>query len=93
METPLTAIDIIKSFIHLPSERLYEVLVIINNNLVKQKEEPIQVAKDIITTKPREVAKLSTGDLPPCSQCGSVVFLKTGTCHVCQVCGSSQGCS
>lgn len=34
-----------------------------------------------------------TFDLPPCPQCGGISFLRTGTCHVCQTCGSSQGCS
>ncbi len=29
----------------------------------------------------------------PCSSCGSIDLIKTGTCHVCCVCGSSQGCS
>lgn len=35
---------------------------------------------------------IPTSDHPPC-KCGSVFFLRTGTCHVCQTCGSSQGCS
>jgi len=34
-----------------------------------------------------------TSDHPPCSTCGGTIFLRTGTCHVCQTCGSSQGCS
>lgn len=32
-------------------------------------------------------------DAPPCVSCGGTVFLRTGTCHVCQTCGTSQGCS
>lgn len=34
-----------------------------------------------------------TSDHPPCSNCGGTFFLRTGTCHVCQTCGTSQGCS
>ena len=41
-------------------------------------------------TKPE--SKVVSG-LTPCSQCGSIDFLRTGTCHVCNECGSSQGCS
>ena len=33
------------------------------------------------------------GDSAPCSDCGNTVFIRTGTCHVCQICGASQGCS
>lgn len=29
----------------------------------------------------------------PCSDCGSIEFLRTGTCSVCCLCGTSQGCS
>lgn len=35
----------------------------------------------------------ATSDHPPCSNCGGSFFLRTGTCHVCQTCGTSQGCS
>ena len=34
-----------------------------------------------------------TSDHPPCGDCGGTFFLRTGTCHVCQTCGASQGCS
>ncbi len=36
---------------------------------------------------------LRTSDHQPCGVCGGTTFLRTGTCHVCQTCGSSQGCS
>jgi len=36
---------------------------------------------------------VKTSDYAPCSNCGSIFFLRTGTCHVCQTCGASQGCS
>ena len=36
---------------------------------------------------------VGTTDYAPCSDCGSIFFLRTGTCHVCQTCGASQGCS
>jgi hypothetical protein len=28
-----------------------------------------------------------------CRVCGSTALIRTGTCHVCANCGSSQGCS
>ena len=34
-----------------------------------------------------------SNDHQPCVECGSISFIRTGTCFVCQVCGSSQGCS
>lgn len=36
---------------------------------------------------------VETGDHQPCFDCGGTIFLRTGTCHVCQTCGASQGCS
>ncbi|MCP4752604.1 MAG: hypothetical protein GY866_17085 [Proteobacteria bacterium] len=46
---------------------------------------------DPAPTKTDEPVK--TSDHPPCSSCGGSFFLRTGTCHVCQTCGTSQGCS
>lgn len=40
-----------------------------------------------------QLKQVLTSDHPPCAQCGGIYFLRTGTCHVCQTCGSSQGCS
>ena len=40
-----------------------------------------------------EVCSFKTGDHEPCSNCGNTQFRRTGTCYVCLVCGSSQGCS
>jgi len=31
--------------------------------------------------------------IEPCTLCAGVDFYRTGTCHVCINCGSSQGCS
>jgi len=39
------------------------------------------------------VEPVATCDHPPCGACGGTFFLRTGTCHVCQTCGTSQGCS
>lgn len=39
------------------------------------------------------ITATKTSDHPPCPQCGGIFFLRTGTCHVCQTCGASQGCS
>jgi hypothetical protein len=48
-------------------------------------------------SKPKQESKPEeppiTSDHPPCIDCGGIFFLKTGTCHVCQTCGASQGCS
>ena len=48
-----------------------------------------------ITAKPVSdtVEPVATCDHPPCGTCGGSFFLRTGTCHVCQTCGTSQGCS
>ena len=48
-----------------------------------------------IVTKPVSdtVEPVATCDHPPCGTCGGSFFLRTGTCHVCQTCGTSQGCS
>ena len=29
----------------------------------------------------------------PCIYCGSTSLIRTGTCYVCQTCGTSQSCS
>jgi hypothetical protein len=43
--------------------------------------------------EPEEPDAVPTSDHPPCGTCGGNFFLRTGTCHVCQICGASQGCS
>ncbi len=40
---------------------------------------------------PYEKINSSNGDV--CMDCGSIFLLRTGTCCVCQICGTSQGCS
>ena len=35
----------------------------------------------------------SDGNIAPCKGCGNIKFHRTGTCHVCVICGDSQGCS
>lgn len=54
-----------------------------NNNSVIKKAKPVS----------ETIEPVPTGDHPPCSSCGGTFFLRTGTCHVCQTCGTSQGCS
>ena len=43
------------------------------------------------------VTKEKVSGVQPCTgldgRCGSTDFYRTGTCHVCISCGSSQGCS
>ncbi|NQU63205.1 MAG: hypothetical protein HQ517_02820 [SAR324 cluster bacterium] len=64
----------------------------------KKNSATVQVVKEAKTLqKNRPVIKtgepMVTSDHPPCSGCGGIFFLRTGTCHVCQTCGTSQGCS
>lgn len=46
--------------------------------------------RTLVYSKPKPV---KTSDHPPCPNCGGIDFQRTGTCHVCITCGSSQGCS
>ena len=46
-----------------------------------------------IETEEKEAESVQTSDHQPCGECGGSFFLRTGTCHVCQTCGASQGCS
>ncbi len=55
---------------------------------LRQKKSLGSVVQDLQSNKPIE-----TSDHPPCGDCGGTFFLRTGTCHVCQTCGASQGCS
>ena len=50
-----------------------------------------QITELLVT--PKTVKPVQTSDHQPCQDCGNTVFLRTGTCHVCQTCGASQGCS
>jgi ribonucleoside-diphosphate reductase alpha chain len=34
----------------------------------------------------------TTTDAPPCTNCGGITF-RNGSCHLCQTCGTSSGCS
>lgn len=55
-----------------------------NKNSKNQTEsEPMQPDHD----------KTTIVDGTPCGDCGNTQFLRTGTCHVCLTCGTSQGCS
>ncbi|MCP4757547.1 MAG: hypothetical protein GY866_42355 [Proteobacteria bacterium] len=51
----------------------------------------VRIEKVAESTVAIEPAK--TSDHSPCRECGGSFFLRTGTCHVCQTCGRSQGCS
>lgn len=57
----------------------------INKDIKRQTKTVVQ---DMQSNRPVE-----TSDHPPCGDCGGTFFLRTGTCHVCQTCGASQGCS
>jgi len=53
--------------------------------------EGLKVAKN--ENRATEIEGVETSDTAPCGDCGGIFFLRTGTCHVCQTCGASQGCS
>jgi len=60
------------------------------------KLESIETENSAKTEQSNDFEKPSTidsGNRQPCSDCGGIDFLKTGTCYVCNTCGSSQGCS
>ena len=64
----------------------------------KKNSATVQSVKEhTVLQQTRPVMKTSepsvTSDHPPCSGCGGTFFLRTGPCHVCQTCGTSQGCS
>ena len=56
--------------------------------IAKSHQEKINVKNKI-----KEPEPVRTSDHQPCNECGGIFFLRTGTCHVCQTCGKSQGCS
>ncbi|MDT8447084.1 MAG: vitamin B12-dependent ribonucleotide reductase [bacterium] len=66
-----------------PGENLEE-----SQNLVVS-SQPVKVKAQI----QEEKAERTQDHLMPCSECGGIDFLRTGTCYVCITCGSSQGCS
>lgn len=43
--------------------------------------------------KPKKDVTVESSDHEPCGTCGGTLFLRTGVCFVCQLCGSSAGCS
>ncbi|OGG99738.1 MAG: ribonucleoside-diphosphate reductase, adenosylcobalamin-dependent [Candidatus Lambdaproteobacteria bacterium RIFOXYD2_FULL_56_26] len=51
--------------------------------------EPVKVKAQVAETH----SERTQDHLMPCSECGGIDFLRTGTCYVCITCGSSQGCS
>lgn len=52
-----------------------------------------RIASEFNAKKEKVIEPVPTSDHPPCGDCGGIFFLRTGTCHVCQTCGRSQGCS
>ena len=58
-----------------------------------QSEPTICVIPDPEPEPFKEPESIATTDHPPCGTCGGNFFLRTGTCFVCQTCGTSQGCS
>lgn len=47
----------------------------------------------IISILDKHKKKSPAVDEAPCLECGGTQFVRTGTCHTCITCGTSQGCS
>ena len=62
---------------------------------LSQKEAREQIIKSwhIVESFVKKDKPVFTSDHPPCHNCGSTNFQRTGTCHVCMTCFESQGCS
>jgi hypothetical protein len=69
-------------------------LAISKMNLYREsKELELIDGYDILKKPPKEPEAVKTCDHQPCQDCGNTFFKRTGTCHVCEICGASQGCS
>jgi hypothetical protein len=80
------------------SEALFNACLSKKPQLTKQQfRQNLDTAQRIILEYQKkqilEPETVITSDLPPCPDCGGTFFLRTGTCHACQTCGASQGCS
>lgn len=82
---PVRVREILKAKGH-DDEKTEEIILRLISSAEK-KTIPIKMAP-----KPKVVTE-SNSSLTPCQDCGGTIFLRTGTCHVCQTCGVSQGCS
>ena len=62
---------------------------------LKYKSEVIYAAllKLYELTRKKEEGEEINGELEPCPICSGLNFMRTGNCHVCTTCGTSQGCS
>ncbi|MFH2132273.1 MAG: hypothetical protein ABIK68_17990 [bacterium] len=89
---------------HYSEEQILRAIVNSYKTIIEEKgpaprnSAKVQEIKETATSqKTRPILKTSepsvTSDHPPCGACGGTFFLRTGTCHVCQTCGTSQGCS
>lgn len=72
----------------------YKTIIDEEENVGKSQNQAT-VSRNMPITKPATKTNEPsvTSDHPPCGNCGGSFFLRTGTCHVCQTCGTSQGCS
>ena len=52
--------------------------------------EKIELVRVIKNPKKPEPEKV---DHPPCNNCGSTIFIKTGVCYTCALCADSTSCS
>ena len=83
-------LDIVKLLIHLPKDKLLDVLTKINNNLYKVNE----VENSINTETPTSSINSNTNiaDDSPCPECGCTFWIRTGTCKTCTNCSYAGGC-
>jgi len=76
-------------------EQILRAIVNSYKTIIENKHEGMDV-DSVKKSKPipaKTSEPVQTSDHPPCGSCGGTFFLRTGTCHVCQTCGTSQGCS
>ena len=55
------------------------------------KEMTYKIIKTVLQHERKSGKEVDSGS--PCMDCGGTKFIQTGTCHVCVICGASQGCS
>ena len=62
-----------------------------NEDAIERAVKKLNMHRKAHNFSPISYAREQSGT--PCMECGSLDLVRTGTCHVCCVCGASQGCS
>ena len=87
----------------IPNLTEYQIDIIINQNNIRKREGRLLITKESllrsletlkeIYSENLKPAPVKSTDHSPCIKCGSISFIRTGSCFCCEICGSSQGCS